>query len=195
SYDIFHHESIKNKYDYLMRLDSDSYFNDYLSDDLFKIIYNQDLHYVYRSLYTDHGSSKQLNIIEQDFFYHNDEQKQVNISYDKCIYNNFFIISLKFWHNDIIIQTLLKQLIPTNLMIESYIGDGCVHASMIRLGSNKEKTKQLLFPYGHNMHFHEKNVENYTFIENINYFDAISDNVCQKFVFIDINKNLKIINV
>ncbi len=144
SYDVFYHPAIiKNNFDYLMRMDDDSYFMDETQIDLFQYIDRKKLDYIYRSSYEE--NSPALFPIEKLFI--NTTRPRTN-----CIYNNFFIIRLQWLYKSQRVLRFLHELVRDDLLLREYIGDGCVHAAMLDMDP-EVKTEQLQqIRYGHNFH-------------------------------------------
>ena len=55
-----------------------------------------------------------------------------------CIYNNFFMIRLKWFYESKQVQSFLRELIQDDLMLRQYIGDGCVHAAMLKIDNTSQ---------------------------------------------------------
>ncbi|CAF1486591.1 unnamed protein product [Adineta steineri] len=144
TYDVFYHPAVKDgQYDYLMRMDADSYFSDDVKHDLFLYMTIRNLDYMYRSYYTEPSVS--MKPLLQHFF----ENKPFITN---CIYNNFFIMHLKWYYESEPVQTFVNELIRDQLILREYIGDGCTHAVMLKID---KQVKVELFndiPYGHNYH-------------------------------------------
>ncbi|CAF1360484.1 unnamed protein product [Rotaria sordida] len=144
TYDVFYHPAIiRGKYDYLIRMDDDSYFMDKFETDIFLYMDNQKLDYIYRSIYYEPYSS--MDPILKRFL-------KRNILQLGCIYNNFFVIRLKWYYESKRVQDFVHELIQDNFMLREYIGDGCIHSAMLEV-DNQVRVKHLMnFPYGHNFH-------------------------------------------
>jgi hypothetical protein len=144
TYDVFYHPAIKQgQYDYLMRMDDDSYFSDGTGKDLFLYMNNKKLDYLYRSYYGE--STPAMDPI---FKRHTNGTRFGGL----CIYNNFCIMRLKWWYESKRIQSFVHDLIQKDLMLRQYIGDGCAHAAMLKI-DNKVKAEHITdVPYGHNAH-------------------------------------------
>ncbi|CAF0857103.1 unnamed protein product [Adineta steineri] len=186
SYDVFYHPAIRNQqYDYLMRMDDDSYFLDKTKFDLFEYIHQQKLDYVYRSLYTD--TCQALFSIEKKF-------TNRTVARTDCIYNNFFLIRLSWFYQSERIQRFLNELIRDDLMIREYIGDGCVHAAMIDIEKNIRIRKLVRIPYGHNYHIMLRNREG--IYNHVNEFFSQMGMSCHQLTIIDsYKKNFKKIQI
>ncbi|UJR33120.1 hypothetical protein I4U23_020577 [Adineta vaga] len=143
-YDVFYHPAIRNGgYDYLMRMDDDSYISNMTKYDLFAYTDAQKLDYVYRAAYWE--SKAEMQDILKRF---------VNISENDtpCIYNNFFIIRLEWYYKSEQVQRFIRELIQDDLILRQYIGDGCVHAEMLQI-DNSVRSKHIFdISYGHNYH-------------------------------------------
>ncbi|UJR08086.1 hypothetical protein I4U23_012363 [Adineta vaga] len=144
THDIFYHPSITGgQYDYLMRMDADSYFSDVTKKDLFIYTDKQKLDYVYRAEYWEPITP--MKPVLKHFLYDISEVSS-------CIYNNFFIVRLKWYHESKRVQTFVNELVRDDLMIREYIGDGCAHAAMLKI-DNQVKVKRITdISYGHNYH-------------------------------------------
>jgi len=144
TYDVFYHPAVtEGGYEYLMRMDADSYFSDTTKIDLFLHMQRQKLDYTYRAVYQEQITSMQF--ILKRFF----NDKPV---FSDCIYNNFFIIRLKWYNESKAVQRFVTELIKDNLMLREYIGDGCAHAAMLKI-DNHVKVKPITdISYGHNFH-------------------------------------------
>ncbi|CAF2636606.1 unnamed protein product [Rotaria sp. Silwood2] len=69
-----------------------------------------------------------------------------------CIYNNFFVIRLKWYYESEQIKSFVHELIQDDLILREYIGDGCIHSAMLEI-DNRDKVERLAnIPYGHNLH-------------------------------------------
>jgi len=144
TYDVFYHPAIvQGQYDYLMRMDDDSYFSDKISKDLFVYMENRKLDYIYRSTYFE-PSPAMDPILKQ----HTNE----TVSNVACIYNNFFIIRLKWFYQSKSVQNFLHDLMKDNLMLRQYTGDGCAHAAMLKVDKEVKAEHVTDIPYGHNHH-------------------------------------------
>jgi hypothetical protein len=144
TYDIFHHPAVtQGGYDYLMRMDDDSYFSDATKIDLFLHMQRQKLDYTYRAVYQEQITS--MKFILKRFF----NDKPV---FSDCIYNNFFVIRLKWYYESKAVQSFVSELIKDNLMFREYIGDGCVHAAMLKIDKHVKVKPITEFSYGHNFH-------------------------------------------
>ncbi|CAF1157853.1 unnamed protein product [Adineta steineri] len=178
SYDVFYHPAIvKSNYDYLMRMDDDSYFWNKTKIDLFHYIDEKKLDYIYRSWYDEDNQA--LFPIEKQFF--NRKKSRTN-----CIYNNFFIIRLQWLYKSERVLRFLHELIRDDLLLREYIGDGCIHAAMLDIDRDvkTEQLKQL--PYGHNHHIMLINREGPYFNPSMNFSQALT-NSCNQLIFISDN--------
>ncbi|CAF3423238.1 unnamed protein product [Rotaria sp. Silwood1] len=90
TYDVFYHPAIiQGNYDYLMRMDDDSYFMYIIEKDIFVYMDCKKIDYIYRSSYEESFDS--MHPILQRFLNKNSLQRG-------CIYNNFFVIRLKWYY-------------------------------------------------------------------------------------------------
>ncbi|CAF3851611.1 unnamed protein product [Rotaria sp. Silwood1] len=144
TYDIFYHAAIRlGSYDYLMRMDDDSYFSNVVREDLFLYMKKQKLDYLYRSSYEDSFDS--MHPILQHFL------NKINLRL-ACIYNNMFVIRLKWYYESERVQSFVHELIRDNLMLREYIGDGCVHSAMLEIDNRVKVERLTSISYGHNFH-------------------------------------------
>jgi hypothetical protein len=144
SYDVFYHPAIvQGRYDYLMRMDDDSYFSDIIKKDLFVYMNSKKLDYIYRALYIE--PIKPMIPILQRFL----NKTTIRLG---CIYNNFFIIRLKWFYESKRVQKFLEELIRDNLMLREYIGDGCIHGAMLEIDNRVKYEHVTDVSYGHNAH-------------------------------------------
>jgi hypothetical protein len=144
TYDVFHHPAvIQGRYDYLMRMDDDSYFSDETKIDLFQYTNSKNLDYIYRSTYWE--SIKPMQPILQRFL--NSSSASMT-----CFYNNFFVIRLKWYYESERVRSFVNELIRDDLILREYIGDGCVHAAMIDVAQQVKVEHVIDFSYGHNYH-------------------------------------------
>ncbi|CAF3893555.1 unnamed protein product, partial [Rotaria sordida] len=70
-----------------------------------------------------------------DVFYHPAVRRGKNILKLGCIYNNFFVIRLKWYYESKQVQNFVHELIEDDLILREYIGDGCVHSAMLEIDS------------------------------------------------------------
>ncbi|CAF3767872.1 unnamed protein product [Adineta steineri] len=170
TYDIFYHPAItEGHYDYLMRMDADSYFSDVTKKDLFVYIHRQKFDYIYRAEYWE-PITPMVPVLEH-FLYDTSDVSS-------CIYNNFFIIRLKWFYESKRVQTFIQELIRDDLMIREYIGDGCAHAAMLKI-DNQVRVKQITdISYGHNYHIMPRG-QGTTFVD-VKGFDEEIKKSCQQ---------------
>lgn len=144
TYDIYYHPIIvRGNYDYLMRMDDDSYFSDFMKIDPFMYTASRKLDYIYRSTYNEPITP--MEPILQRFI----GKKVLRLN---CIYNNFFVMRLKWFYKSKRIQYFLRELIDDDLILREYIGDGCAHAAMLEVDQNTKSEQISDIPYGHNYH-------------------------------------------
>lgn len=144
AYDVFYHPAIlQGKYEYLMRMDDDSYFLEKTRIDLFEYTVRKNLDYVYRSWYEEDNPT--LLPIEQLFI-------NVTTSRKRCIYNNFFIMRLQWLYKSDRVLRFLHELIRDDLMLREYIGDGCIHAAMLDIDKGMKTEDLIRISYAHNVH-------------------------------------------
>ena len=166
-YDIFYHPAIvQGQYDYLMRMDDDSYFSSPIPYDLFQHMFQHKLDYLYRSLYRE--PTEIMGMILQKYL------DDVFVKTINCIYNNFFIIRLQWYYQTKGIQSFIRDLLQDNLILREYIGDGCVHGAMLKLDNKTRWRQSVTIDYGHNFHIMPASQSNWrfrvkdTFIKEIN---------------------------
>ena len=160
TYDIFYHPAIRqNGYEYLMRMDDDSYFYDNVQD-LFLYTQKKELDYIYRSTYTE--SSTAMDSILGRY---------ITPTRDRmlCIYNNFFVMRLKWFYENKRVQNFVNDLVADNLMLREYIGDGCVHSAMLKIDANVKSERTMTIPYGHNSHLMPANRFGYFFNRKVDF--------------------------
>lgn len=176
SRDIFFHPAIvERKFDYLMRMDADSYFNEHFKLDLFQYMWMKGLDYAYRSVYSE-GYEAMIPVFNKFSW--------KRIKGKTCIYNNFFIVRLKWIYESEIIKQFLDELVKDDLMIREYIGDGCVHRALL-LVDTKTKAKEFShFSYGHNYHISKAGHKgvHYEFIDG---FHELLNDCCSNLTIIN----------
>ncbi|CAF1256871.1 unnamed protein product [Adineta steineri] len=176
SYDVFYHPAIVyGNYDYIMRMDDDSYFINKTNIDLFQYIDRKKLDYVYRSWYKEDNNASFA--IEKTFL-------NRTIARSKCIYNNFFIMRLQWFYRSERIQQYLHELIRDDLILREYVGDGCIHAAMLEIDPRARTEHLIQIPYGHNYHIMLPNHENYTF-NYVKEFEQGILNSCHQLIVIN----------
>jgi len=188
THDIFYHSAIiQGQYDYLMRMDVDSYFSDATKKDLFLYMKRKHLDYMYRSKYwepsTPMDSILELFSIKSRWFRLD------------CIYNNFFIIRLKWYYETELVQDFVHELIRDDLMLREYIGDGCAHAAMLKIDSRIRVKFMKDFSYGHNFHVMPPRSSGITFIEESRFREEIKESCRQLTVLRGTKGILTLINV
>lgn len=199
SHTIFHHPLINNNYDYIMRLDDDSYFSEPLPYDLFDYAHRNNLDYIYRALILDtrmagpdyllpqYLRSYYVNCISNCFPFH---------SYNS-VYSNFFLTRVQFWHQKQIEELTKEILSDDNIFIHS-LGDGNIHAVILALLSDTKRSQAVTFAYGHNTHIFKNGKTQFdTGHYYYNWFEVLRHHhvrSCQELVIIDPNtKQLKYI--
>ncbi|CAF3325576.1 unnamed protein product [Rotaria socialis] len=144
TYDVFYHPAIiQGKYDYLMRMDDDSYFSDTIKKDPFLYMDSRKLDYMYRSTYNE--PIKEIEPILRRFL-------NTAILRRDCIYNNFFVIRLKWFYESKPVQNFVRELMYDDLMLREYVGDGCAHSAMLQIDNQAKVEHVTNIPYGHNLH-------------------------------------------
>ncbi|UJR33119.1 hypothetical protein I4U23_020576 [Adineta vaga] len=176
TYDVFYHPTVRNGgYDYLMRMDDDSYFSDNTQEDLFEYTKRKNLDYAYRALYNE--AIEPLKPLLQHLFI----GKPFTIT---CIYNNFFIIRLKWYYESEQVQHFIRELVEDDYMLREYIGDGCAHAVML-LVDKQVKVKRLTYlSYGHNYHLMSRKQDYWKFTVLENFYEEIKKS-CHQLAIID----------
>lgn len=170
-YDVFYHPIIKQgNYEYLMRMDDDSYFSDTFSNDPFLYMHNQKLDYLYRSRYREPITSVKpiLRRFTKD-----------NLDTVGCIYNNFFVIRLQWFYQMEEIQNFIHELVKDDFILREYIGDGCVHAAMLLIDKKAKSEHIINIPYGHNVHFMAMNHRSWRFHASNAFLEEI-DKSCKQ---------------
>ena len=186
TYDIFHHPAIvQGRYDYVMRMDDDSYFFDEIREDLFAYMQMEELDYVYRATYME--SRVPMESILQRYI--GDAQHDM-----RCIYNNFFIIRLKWYYESKRIQSFVGELLKDDLILREYIGDGCIHAAMLEIDSNAKMELMTDLPYGHNFHVMPSYQLNWKFYAKSSFYEQIQ-NSCDHLIVIRSTGVLRRINL
>ncbi|CAF4363470.1 unnamed protein product [Rotaria sp. Silwood2] len=143
-YDVFYHPIIRQgNYDYLMRMDDDSYFSNVITEDLFLYLNRRNLDYIYRSIYLEPFDP--MHPILRRFI-----KKKTLSRY--CIYNNFFVIRLKWYYESEQIKSFVHELIQDDLILREYIGDGCIHSAMLEIDKQVKVEHVTYVSYGHNLH-------------------------------------------
>ncbi|CAF1440924.1 unnamed protein product [Rotaria sordida] len=109
-----------------------------------------------------------------DVFYHPAVRRGKNILKLGCIYNNFFVIRLKWYYESKRVKSFVDELIEDDLILREYIGDGCVHSAMLEIDSQANVQQVIYISYGHNFHLMPSGhwqmnfCSIYTFYEDIN---------------------------
>ncbi|CAF2017425.1 unnamed protein product [Rotaria magnacalcarata] len=172
TYDVFYHPAIiQGKYEYLMRMDDDSYFSDRIKKDPFLYMDSRRLDYMYRSTYKE--SAYPLYSILKPIL----KRKYVHIT---CIYNNFFMIRLKWYYESPRVQNFVNELIKDNLILREYIGDGCIHGAMLHVDRRHVRVEHVRnIPYGHNYHVMPTGYQQWKFQE-VNDFHEVIHKSCEQ---------------
>ncbi|CAF0786240.1 unnamed protein product [Didymodactylos carnosus] len=197
SYDLFFSMNIvRNKYDYVMRLDDDSYLTNSSEYDLFEKFFELNLDYVYRLLYFDDNGLSYLKKNLKEFIPQNgtiiQNRRCINAMctnlddyHGMAIYNNFFILKLNFLYSNEIIELYLKQLIDKHYFYLYPIGDANIHAILLLLVKNT-KTQYFIFPYNHNVHGAADMYATYVFFSNslmwFEYMKRFRNNSCRNLI-------------
>ncbi|CAM4948180.1 unnamed protein product [Rotaria socialis] len=175
TYDVFYHPAIlQGKYDYIMRMDDDSYLSDVVGSDIFLRVKNQRLDYAYRTTYWENTPA--MNPIVQRFINGTGFQPG-------CIYNNFFVMRLKWFYESKRIHSFIRELMQNNLMLREYIGDGCVHAVMLQLENGVKIERLSNIPYGHNFHLLPPGHQQATYMGVNAFYDEMNQS-CHKFTIL-----------
>ncbi|CAF1158633.1 unnamed protein product [Adineta ricciae] len=165
TYDVFYHPAVRDGgYEYLMRMDDDSYFADKTKEDLFVYMKRKNLDYGYRTIYFE--LTEPLHSISPDLLKQSEGE-------DECIYNNFFLIRLKWYYESKEVQKLIGILLKDDLILREYIGDGCVHAAMLNVDPNVRAEHLFNMSYGHNFHVMERNEKSWLFTSVETFYDEI----------------------
>ncbi|CAF1326448.1 unnamed protein product [Rotaria sordida] len=104
---------------------------------------NRKLDYIYRSSYSEPTTPMQP--ILRRFL------KNTILS-RSCIYNNFFVIRLKWYYESKRVKSFVHELIEDDLILREYIGEGCVHSAMLEIDNQVKVEYVTNIPYGHNFH-------------------------------------------
>jgi hypothetical protein len=154
-----------------MRMDADSYFSDATKKDLFLYMKCKNLDYMYRSKYWEPNTPMD------------------------SIYNNFFIIRLKWYYETELWQYFVHELIRDDLMLREYIGDGCAHAAMLKIDSGMKVKFMKDFPYGHNFHVMPPTSSGTSYIKKSRFLEEIKESCRQLTVLRGSKGTLTLINV
>ncbi|CAF0942473.1 unnamed protein product [Adineta ricciae] len=176
TYDVFYHPAVREGgYEYLMRMDDDSYFAGNTKEDLFVYMKRKNLDYGYRALYSE--PIKPLKRLLRQLF----GKKPIIIN---CIYNNFFLIRLKWYYESELVQSLINELVKGDYILREYIGDGCAHGIMLKV-DEQVKSKRLTFlAYGHNYHLMRSRENSWRFKVVERFYEEI-ENSCHQLTIID----------
>ncbi|CAF0744908.1 unnamed protein product [Rotaria sp. Silwood1] len=164
TYDVFYHPAIRGKYEYLMRMDDDSYFMEKIKIDILHYIDNQKLDYIYRSVYGE-SITPMVSIIQRFL-----NKSSLRLS---CIYNNFFVIRLKWYYESKQVQSFVRELIRDDLMLRQYIGDGCVHSAMLEIDKLVRVQHVTDISYGHNFHLMPSGRQHWSFHAHSAFYEEI----------------------
>ncbi|CAF2994346.1 unnamed protein product [Rotaria sp. Silwood2] len=181
TYDVFYHPAIiRGKYEYLMRMDDDSYFMDHIKMDIFNYTYNAKLDYIYRCVYYE-SIAPMVSIVHRLL-------NKTNLQ-NGCIYNNFFVIRLKWFYESKQVQTFVRELIRDDFMLRQYIGDGCAHAAMLEI--DKQVKAQFLtnISYGHNFHLMPSGHVFWAFRAETKFYEEIK-NACHQLTVLRSSKGI-----
>jgi hypothetical protein len=171
TYDVFHHPAIvQGHYDYLMRMDDDSFFSDVTKKDIFLYMSNRTLDYVYRAQYWE--SFDAMHPALKSFI----GSTRLPTG---CIYNNFFVIRLKWFYENKRVQEFLRHITQDNEMIRQYIGDGCAHSGMLAMDSQVRTEIMKDIPYGHNYHAMPSGMMHWSFREVREFYNQINNSCHQ----------------
>ncbi|CAM2706431.1 unnamed protein product [Rotaria socialis] len=171
TYDIFYHPLIiHGQYDYLMRMDDDSYFSNIMKRDPFIYIASRKLDYIYRSTYVEPFTP--MEPILKRFI------QKTTLRRD-CIYNNFFVIRLKWFYESKPVQNFVRELMYDDLMLREYVGDGCAHSAILEVDNHVKVERISDMPYGHNYHLMPKGYRGMIFRE-VNGFEEEMNKSCRQ---------------
>ena len=180
TYDVFYHPAVRHGgYEYLMRMDDDSYFAGDTKEDLFVYMKRKNLDYGYRTLYFE--LTGPLRSISPGLLKQSEGE-------DECIYNNFFLIRLKWYYESNEVQKLIGKLLKDDLILREYIGDGCVHAAMLNVDPDVRAEHMFNMSYGHNFHVMERNEKSWLFTSVETFYDEIEKS-CQQLTILRDKKN------
>ncbi|CAF2627077.1 unnamed protein product [Rotaria sp. Silwood2] len=176
TYDVFYHPAIiRRKYEYLMRMDDDSYFMDHIKMDIFNYTFNAKLDYLYRSVYGE--SIAPMEPILERFL----NKRSLKAG---CIYNNFFIIRLKWFYESKQVQSFVRDLTRDDFMLRQYIGDGCAHAAMLEIDKEIKAERLTNISYGHNFHLMPSGNPLWSFRPVTTFYDEIK-NACHHLIVLN----------
>ena len=183
SYDVFYHPNIVDgNFDYLMRMDDDSYFPDEIEEDFFGMMARNRLDYIYRSMYEE-GHNSMTDLLAKYIPTH--QSRLV------CIYNNFFVMRLNWFYRSQAIDNFLEKLLENDLILRHYIGDGCVHHAFLLLEPSTNQLLDQSFDYVHNQHYMVKNSASLQFVINKNHHNLTNES-CRTLAVVRLNPPRKI---
>jgi len=201
SHTVFHHEIIYKTYDYIMRLDDDSYLLETITDDLFEYIDRNHLDYVYRAMSWDIPLSGPEFLLPRYLEIYQNTCRTLCLPFHShmSIYNNFFLTRVAFWHKKSI-ETFLGELLSNDTILIYSLGDGNIHAVALTIASDTEHTAPLDFAYAHNIHLYGKRNRNFNLQHNYqNWFEILRENsekLCTQLIIVEpYQKQLKYISL
>jgi alpha 1,2-mannosyltransferase len=148
--------SFVSKYDYVMRLDDDSFIESDINYDIFEFMRDRNLDYGY--IHTEHDYHEQTIATLPQFTrsYIQTYNVDVNCSLEEIdalyFYTNFFITRVSFWHQ-LEVKNFLR-FIDESLGIYQYRwGDHVIQAHALKMFSTPQKLYQFQdFRYSHASH-------------------------------------------
>ena len=144
------------EYDYIMRLDDDSYIESPFRYDIFDNFAKNDIvcGYVRRKLDTHEITQETLPVFTKSYI----TEKEIDINCDLNdinsynYYNNFFIAKPEFWLQDDV-QDYLREVDDSNNIYRYRWGDSTIMALALKMFSEKSKRVKLKhFCYTHGSH-------------------------------------------
>ncbi|CAF3443958.1 unnamed protein product, partial [Rotaria sp. Silwood2] len=98
------------------------------------------------------------------------------------------------------IEQFLNNLLLNDSILINSLGDGNIHAVILALASNTNRSQRIQFAYAHNIHIYGKRNKNFDLYHNYhNWFQILknnSENACQQLIIIEpYKKQLKYINI
>lgn len=201
SHTVFYHPIIRTNYDYIMRLDDDSYLLERMTEDLFEYAHRKHLDYLYRALSWDIPLSGPEFLLPKYLQTYHQTCRTFCFPFHshQSIYNNFFLTRVQFWHQKSV-QNFLNTLLSNDSILIYSLGDGNIHAVVLALASDTKRTEQLFFAYAHNIHLYGKRNRNFNLQHNYSNWPKLLQNhrekACREFLIIEpYEKRLKYISL
>jgi hypothetical protein len=86
---------------------------------------------------------------------------------------------LKWYYESKAVQSFVQELIRDDLILREYIGDGCVHAAMLKVDHEVKVKHVTRFSYGHNSHVMAWGRRQYVFTLASDFYKEINKS-CQQ---------------